>query len=114
MRERRKSAGRQTRGTNLEGSQVPHEKVDMKNACFHTFIMHTMIQIRNVPQSLHRRLKARAAMEGTSMSQYVLRAIERALDRPSRQELLASIRSQPELRLEPSPAEVLHEERNSR
>ena len=48
------------------------------------------------------------------MSQYVLRAIERALERPSRQELIETIRSQPELRLEPSPAEVLHEERNSR
>ena len=91
-----------------------HDKIDMNNACFHTLIMQTMIQIRNVPQSLHRRLKARAAMEGTSMSQYVLRAIERALERPSRQELLESIRSQPELRLEPSPAEVLHEERNAR
>ena len=42
--------------------------------------MSTMIQIRNVPELMHRRLKARAAMEGVSMSQYVMWAIERALD----------------------------------
>ena len=37
------------------------------------------IRIRNVPEPLHRRLKARAAMEGVSMSRYVLREIERSL-----------------------------------
>lgn len=76
--------------------------------------MNTMVQVRNVPASLHRRLKARAAMEGVSMSSYVLRMIEKALERPSRQELLEAIRSQPETSLEPSPAQVLREERGSR
>jgi plasmid stability protein len=76
--------------------------------------MSTMIQIRNVPDSLHRRLKARAAMEGVSMSLYVLRGIEKALARPSRQELLQAIRKQPEVVLDRSPAEVLREERGLR
>ena len=76
--------------------------------------MKTMIQIRNVPEPLHRRLKARAAVEGVSMSHYVLRAIERALARPSRRELLEAIRAQPEIRLDPPPAEILREERDSR
>ncbi len=35
--------------------------------------MPTMIQIRNVPTNLHRRLKARAALEGVSLSDYLLR-----------------------------------------
>ena len=43
-----------------------------------------MIQIRNVPEATHRRLKARAAMEGVSISQYVMSAVERALERPGR------------------------------
>ena len=86
----------------------------MKKAGFHTLDMKMMIQIRNVPEPLHRRLKARAAIEGVSMSHYVLRAIERALARPSRQELLEAIRSQPEARLDPPPADVLREERGSR
>ena len=76
--------------------------------------MKTMIQIRNVPEPLHRRLKARAAIEGVSMSHYVLRAIERSLARPSRRELLEAIRAQPEIRLDPPPAEILREERDSR
>jgi plasmid stability protein len=76
--------------------------------------MTTMIQIRNVPDSLHRRLKARAAMEGVSMSRYVLREVERALARPSRQELLQAIREQPQVMLDRSPAGVLREERGRR
>ena len=73
-----------------------------------------MIQIRNVPPLLHKRLKARAAMEGVSMSRYVLREIERALERPTRRELLEAIRSQPEMVLDPSPAEIIREERDRR
>ena len=76
--------------------------------------MSTVIQIRNVPEPTHRRLKARAAMEGVSMSQYVLAAIERALERPSRRELLAAIRRQSEVTLDPSPADLLRAERSVR
>ena len=76
--------------------------------------MSTMIQVRNVPEATHRRLKARAAMEGVSMSQYVMSAIERALERPSRRELLAAIRRLPEVTLDQSPADVLRAERNTR
>ncbi len=39
----------------------------------------TMVQIRNVPAEFHRRLKARAALEGMSMSDYILREIGKAL-----------------------------------
>lgn len=76
--------------------------------------MSTTIQIRNVPEELHRRLKARAALEGMSISRYVLREIERALAHPSRSELLQSIREQPEVTLDRSPADVLREERARR
>jgi plasmid stability protein len=76
--------------------------------------MSKMIQIRNVPAALHRRLRVRAATEGVSMSHFVLREIERALERPSRQELLAAIRSQPQVELDPSPADLLREERDRR
>ena len=76
--------------------------------------MTTMIQIRSVPENLHRRLKARAALEGISMSQFVLKEIERALDRPSRRDLLAAIGEQPEIAMDRSPADLLREERNHR
>lgn len=72
-----------------------------------------MIQIRNVPDSLHRRIKARAALEGLSMSQYLLREVERSLSRPTMDELLDKIAEQREVSLEPPPADVLREERES-
>ena len=43
--------------------------------------MSKMLQIRNVPGETHRLLKARAAMEGVSMSHFVLREIERIVSR---------------------------------
>ena len=67
-----------------------------------------------MPEPLHRRLKARAAMEGVSMSRYVLREIERSLERPTRRELLEAIASQAEREPNPSPAEILREERDRR
>ena len=72
------------------------------------------IQIRNVPEPLHRRLKARAAMEGVSMSQYLVWQIERSLARPGRRETLDAIRREPPLVLDPAPADVLREEREAR
>ncbi|HKA37135.1 MAG TPA: hypothetical protein VKH43_09970 [Thermoanaerobaculia bacterium] len=73
-----------------------------------------MIQIRNVPGEFHRRLKARAAMEGMSMSDYVLREVGKALERPTRQEVLARIRARPVRRFRTSPTELIREERDNR
>lgn len=74
----------------------------------------TMVQIRNVPPDVHRRLKARAAIEGLSMSDYVLREIRKALERPTRQEVLERLRARPARRLRRSAAEVIRAERDSR
>jgi plasmid stability protein len=73
-----------------------------------------MVQIRNVPEELHRRLKARAAIEGLSMSDYVLRELRKSLDRPTRQEILERLRALPVRRLPRSAAEVIRAERDSR
>ena len=74
----------------------------------------TMVQIRNVPADVHRRLKARAALEGMSMSDYVLREIGKALERSTRQEVLERLRSRPPRRLRPSAAAILRAERDAR
>ncbi len=76
--------------------------------------MSTMVQIRNVPADLHRRLKARAATEGMSMSDYILREIRKSLDRPTRQEILERLRARPVRRLERRAAEVIRAERDAR
>ncbi len=74
----------------------------------------TMVQIRNVPTELHRRLKARAAIEGMSMSDFVMRELRKALDRPTRQEILDRLRAQPVRRLGRRAAEVIRAERAAR
>jgi plasmid stability protein len=74
----------------------------------------TMVQIRNVPTEFHRRLKARAAMEGMSMSDYILREVGKALERPTRQDVLDRLRTRPVGRLARSAADVIRAERNAR
>jgi len=74
----------------------------------------TMVQIRNVPADFHRQLKARAAMEGMSMSDYILREVRKALDRPMREEILGRLRGQSARRLKRRPADVVRAERNAR
>jgi len=74
----------------------------------------TMIQIRNVPPDFHRRLKARAASEGTTMSSYILRELGKALDSPTRQEVLERLRALPVRRMKRSTAEVIRAERDAR
>jgi plasmid stability protein len=53
--------------------------------------MSRMIQIRNVPDALHRRLKARAALEGKSLSDYLLKEIRDAAERLTVEELRARL-----------------------
>jgi len=74
----------------------------------------TMVQIRNVPPEFHRRLKARAALEGMSMSEYILREVGKALERPSRAEVLERLRSRPLRRLKRNAAELIRAEREAR
>lgn len=74
----------------------------------------TMVQIRNLPTELHRKLKARAAMEGLSMSDFVMRELRKALDRPTRQEILDRLRARPVRRLRRRAAEVIRAERDAR
>jgi plasmid stability protein len=73
-----------------------------------------MVQVRNVPTDLHRRLKARAAIEGMSMSDFVMREIRKALDRPTRHEILERLRAQPLRKLGRRAAEVIRAERDAR
>lgn len=51
----------------------------------------TTIQVRNVPEEVSRALKAKAALEGRSLSDYLLGELERLASSPSRAELLQRI-----------------------
>jgi antitoxin FitA len=74
----------------------------------------TMVQIRNMSEELHRRLKVRAAVEGMSMTDYAIRELRKALDRPTRQEVLERLKARPVRRVAPSPAEVIRSGRATR
>jgi plasmid stability protein len=76
--------------------------------------MATMVQIRNVPSDLHRKLKARAAMEGMSLSDYLLREVRRIAERPTPEEMQERLRSRSPVRLRISPAAVIRAERDRR
>ena len=73
-----------------------------------------MIQLRNVPDMLHRKLKARAATEGLSLSEYLLGHIREFAEHPTLQELRERLRQREPVEVDVSPADVLREERKSR
>jgi antitoxin FitA len=74
--------------------------------------MDVMIQIRNVPEALHRRLKSRAALAGMSLSDYLLSEIRQVAERPTIDELCARLRVRAETTPSVSPAEAVRAERD--
>lgn len=76
--------------------------------------MSRMVQIRNVPDELHREAKARAARAGMTLSDFLLHEIERALSYPPVEELLARVEGRKRPKLSETPAEMIRAERDSR
>lgn len=74
--------------------------------------MGRMVQIRNVPDALHRKLKARAAMAGMSLSEYLLREIRRMGEKPAPEELLERLRSRTPVESPATPVEVIRKRRD--
>ena len=65
----------------------------MCSTCGHAEHMSKMIQIRNVPDAVHRKIKARAAQSGMTLSDYLLAEIERIAALPTRDEMRARLHS---------------------
>jgi len=76
--------------------------------------MSKMIQLRNVPDPLHRTLKSRAAMAGLSLSDYLIRELRVLSDRPTPQELRERVQSRQKVELQETPADALRAERDAR
>ncbi len=72
-----------------------------------------MIQIRNVPDALHRTLKGRAADAGQTLSDYLLAELERLAARPTRKEMLARIHGRKRVTLQTPAAVVVRDARES-
>jgi plasmid stability protein len=76
--------------------------------------MKKMIQIRNVPEALHKKLKARAAMEGMSLSDFLLAEITRCADRPTTTELRERLGKGTRFVPDTPPAQLVREGRDFR
>jgi len=74
--------------------------------------MSKMIQIRNVPEWLHRKLKARAATEGMSLSDYLIRELKRDAERPSIAEFRERLAKLTPVEPSVSPAQMIRELRD--
>lgn len=73
-----------------------------------------MVQIRNVPDDVHRQLKARAALEGRSLSEFALVELRRSLERPTRAELLERIRARERVFVTEPAVDAIRAERDAR
>jgi plasmid stability protein len=76
--------------------------------------MSKMIQIRHVPDSLHKRLKAKAAMAGMTLSDYLRHELERAADQLTYAELRDRLSALPRAVVRESPAAAIRRERDAR
>jgi len=82
-------------------------------ACVHAVRMSKMLQVRNVPEKVHRRLKDLAAQSGKTLSAYVLEELERLTEQPTIEEWLERTRRQPPVKLSRPAAEWVREDRDS-
>ncbi|MGH8892082.1 MAG: FitA-like ribbon-helix-helix domain-containing protein [Actinomycetes bacterium] len=72
------------------------------------------IQIRHVPDEVHRTLKSRAALAGMSLSDYALDELRRVAEQPSQDEVLDRLLAMEPVDLPVSAADIIREERDRR
>ncbi len=76
--------------------------------------MSVMVQIRNVPDSVHRRLKAQAAMAGMTLSNYLLDEMRKVAERPTIDEIRKRIESREPVTPPISSVDIIRAERDRR
>jgi hypothetical protein len=73
-----------------------------------------MIQVRSVPERLHRELVKRAGALGLTLTEYIERILEREVSRPSAQDAFAQVARRTPVHLHRPAAELIREEREKR
>lgn len=76
--------------------------------------MSKMIQIRNVPDRIHATLKARAALAGQPLTDYLLAELRRVSELPTEADLASRLLGREQEKLRTSPASVIRAERDRR
>jgi antitoxin FitA len=86
----------------------------MCHTCLYAQHMSKMIQVRDVPESLHSTLKSRAAREGMSLSDFIKKELERVAERPTMREWLERTQQAKPISVKRSAAQVIREMRDER
>lgn len=76
--------------------------------------MSVMVQIRNVPDPLHRTLKSRAALAGMSLSDYLLAELRKVAEAPTMDEICERLAALPKVTVSESSANAVRAERDAR
>jgi plasmid stability protein len=76
--------------------------------------MSKMIQVRNVPERLHRELARRARARNQTLTAFIQEILEREVARPSAEEVFDRIEGREPLELDISPAELIRADRAER
>jgi plasmid stability protein len=76
--------------------------------------MSKMIQLRHVPDVLHRQLKARAALSGMALSDYLIQEVRKIAEYPTPEEMRERLRQRAPYRGKTSPADAVRAERDQR
>jgi len=88
--------------------------IDMFVTCNYCSNMSTMIQLRHVPDTLHRQLKARAALSGLSLSDYLIREVRKIAELPSAEEMQQRLRQREPYQGKLTPTAAVRAERDRR
>jgi hypothetical protein len=80
---------------------------------YHNY-MSKMIQLRHVPDALHRQLKARAALSGLPLSDYLIREVRKIAEQPTPEEMRERLRRRDPYRGKSAPTDLMRAERDSR
>ena len=86
----------------------------MCRTCNYRFDMPKMIQLRNVPDALHRQLKARAALSGMPLSDYLIREARKLAEYPTPEEMRERLKVRSAYRGKFAAADLVRAERDSR
>jgi uncharacterized protein (DUF1778 family) len=81
--------------------------------CIYVLHMSKMIQLRHVPDALHRRLKSQAALAGLSLSDFLVREARKVAEQASPDEILERLRRREPYAGRVSPTALLRDERDA-
>jgi hypothetical protein len=89
-------------------------ELNMCCTCLYAEDMSKMIQVRDVPEEVHAILKARAAREGMSLSDYIKRELKHIAERPTMRDWLDVVQKMKPIPSKRSGAQIVREMRDAR